>query len=100
MNMQPGEQISPDLSRYQSKESINERMILVQVRVIELLDLSDDPNEAAQQYVVQGYNEKCRELMNTDKDVRRLLGENRLNEAGDLLVSLLQDWKQEKKWDA
>lgn len=75
---------------------MKERMILVQIRVIELLDLSEDPNEAANEYVAEGYNAECRRLMETNKEVQVLLEENDLNAAGDLLVSLLRDWKQEQ----
>lgn len=68
--------------------------ILVQTFVIERLQLDDDLDVAAMKYVDEGYSAKCRELMETDSDVRSLLDQGRLDDAASLLTALLKRWKR------
>ena len=70
-------------------DSEKDPRILVQVQVITELGLSEDLDQSALLYVEQGYSELCRQLMETNTDVQKLLAQGNISEAAKLLIKLL-----------
>jgi hypothetical protein len=86
--------IAPNTEIDSHPEFQKDPTILVQAFVLERLHLDDDPDVAAMKYGRDGYSAKCRELMETDSDVKSLLAHGRLDEAATLLTYALERWKR------
>ncbi len=81
---------SPDYPRRESK-LFQESIIKVQASVIERMNFKTEAD-----YVVEGYNDKCRRIMETDKEVAKFLEDGELGPAAALLTQKLIAWKPVK----